>query len=208
MARFAAAQANPAAAAAAAGRPAAPTTSKSAHGAIKAAGSAAVQATGAPAQAIEAIPAKKAGPGRKRKSMDQRMPDRGDLLIPDSALFTQLQDAERRVDMLISRKKHELQEMYASFRRGGCCVPSRWCTAHWLLTQARRGTLVDAGPPGSAQAAGSVRRKLRVYVRSEHQHQQNAADAAEPPSWVLTVSGRIVGKDKVADKALDAGACP
>lgn len=30
----------------------------------------------------------------------------------------QLQDAERRVDMLISRKKHELQEMYASFRRG------------------------------------------------------------------------------------------
>jgi SWI/SNF-related matrix-associated actin-dependent regulator of chromatin subfamily D len=74
----------------------------------------------APVQAIEAVPAKKAGPGRKRKSMDQRLPDRGDLLIPDSALFTQLQDAERRVDMLISRKKHELQEMFSSFRRGGC----------------------------------------------------------------------------------------
>jgi hypothetical protein len=77
-----------------------------------------------------------------------------------------------------------------------------------LLTQPRCGIASDAGPPGSAQAAGSVRRKLRVYIRSEHQHQQNAADAAEPPSWVLTVSGRIVGKDKVADKALDAGAWP
>jgi hypothetical protein len=42
-----------------------------------------------------------------------------------------------------------------------------------------------------------VRRKLRVYLRSEHLHQKNAADAAEPPSWVLTLSGRLVGsKDK------------
>lgn len=26
-------------------------------------------------------------------------------------------------------------------------------------------------------------------------------DAAEPPSWVLTISGRLLGKDKAADKA-------
>ncbi|KAI3438625.1 hypothetical protein D9Q98_001047 [Chlorella vulgaris] len=151
------------AAAAAAGRPGLPPTSK---GSLKSA--AGPSATGS--VRMDALPAKKSNPGRKRKSMDQRLPDHGDLLVPDSPLFTQLQDAERRVDMLISRKKHELQEMFSSFRRG---------------------------PPGTAAASGSVRRKLRVYLRSEHLHQKNAADAAEPPSWVLTLSGRLVGsKDK------------
>ncbi|EFN57724.1 hypothetical protein CHLNCDRAFT_57254 [Chlorella variabilis] len=165
-------------AAQAAGRPGAPTASKSAHGAMKSAAAVAGPAAAGVVRAVEAVPAKKSGPGRKRKAMDQRLPDRGDLLIPDSPLFTQLQDAERRVDMLISRKKHELQEMYASFRRG---------------------------PPGTAQAAGSARRKLRVYIRSEHLHQQNAADAAEAPSWVLTISGRLIGKDKAADAAAEEG---
>ena len=33
-------------------------------------------------------------------------------------------------------------------------------------------SLAAAGPPGSAQAAGSARKKLRVYIRSEHYHQQ------------------------------------
>lgn len=110
-----------AAAAAAAARPGgalgAPTTSKNAIGAIKSAGATAPSAA---VRTVEAVPAKKAVTGRKRKAGDQRLPDRGDLLLPDSPLFTQLQDAERRVDMLISRKRHELQEMYASFRRGGC----------------------------------------------------------------------------------------
>jgi hypothetical protein len=95
----------------------APTTSKNAIGAIKSAGATAPSAA---VRTVEAVPAKKAVTGRKRKAGDQRLPDRGDLLLPDSPLFTQLQDAERRVDMLISRKRHELQEMYASFRRGGC----------------------------------------------------------------------------------------
>jgi SWI/SNF-related matrix-associated actin-dependent regulator of chromatin subfamily D len=99
------------AAAAAAGRPGLPPTSK---GSLKTA--AGPSATGS--VRMEALPAKKSNPGRKRKSMDQRLPDHGDLLVPDSPLFTQLQDAERRVDMLISRKKHELQEMFSSFRRG------------------------------------------------------------------------------------------
>ncbi|PRW59194.1 SWI SNF complex component SNF12-like protein [Chlorella sorokiniana] len=123
-------------------------------------------------QAVQAIPARKPGAGKKRKT-DARLAERGDLLIPDSQLFTQLQDAERRVDMLISRKKHELQEMYASFRRG---------------------------PPGSAQAAGSSRKKLRMYIRSEHYHQQNAADAAEPPSWTLLINGRLLGKASEAEE--------
>jgi SWI/SNF-related matrix-associated actin-dependent regulator of chromatin subfamily D len=123
-------------------------------------------------QAVQAIPARKPGAGKKRKA-DARLAERGDLLIPDSQLFTQLQDAERRVDMLISRKKHELQEMYASFRRG---------------------------PPGSAQAAGSSRKKLRMYIRSEHYHQQNAADAAEPPSWTLLINGRLLGKASEAEE--------
>jgi hypothetical protein len=95
--------------------------------------------------AVEAVPAKKSLTGRKRKAADQRLPDRGDLLIPDSPLFSSLQDAERRIDLLISRKKHELQEMYASFRRGGpgdvqqwCCEQSlraccRWCAVRLLL---------------------------------------------------------------------------
>ena len=61
-----------------------------------------------------------------------------------------------------------------------------------------------AGPPGSAAAAGCARKRLRVYLRSEHQHQQNAGDAAEPPSWVLSISGRLLGKDKAADKAAAA----
>lgn len=81
-------------------------------------GSAIQAAAAAAVRAAEAIPAKKGGAGRKRRASDLRLPDRGDLLVPDSPLFAQLQDAERRVDMLISRKKHELQEMYASFRRG------------------------------------------------------------------------------------------
>ncbi|KAL4425736.1 hypothetical protein ABPG75_009752 [Micractinium tetrahymenae] len=166
-------------AAAAAGRPGSvlPGGKPGAAGAGKpptAPGSAIQAAAAAAVRAAEAVPAKKGGAGRKRRASDLRLPDRGDLLVPDSPLFAQLQDAERRVDMLISRKKHELQEMYASFRRG---------------------------PPGSSLAGGSVRRKLRVYVRSEHQHQGAAADAAEPPSWVLTISGRLLGKDKVADKA-------
>ncbi|KAI7844319.1 hypothetical protein COHA_002117 [Chlorella ohadii] len=161
-----AAQGGGAAAAAAAAKPAA-TAAKPAAAAAPAAPAA------TPAvQAVPAIPARKPGAGKKRKA-DGRLAERGDLLIPDSQLFTQLQDAERRVDMLISRKKHELQEMYASFRRG---------------------------PPGSAQAAGSARKKLRVYIRSEHYHQQNAADAAEPPSWTLFMSGRLLGKASEAEE--------
>jgi hypothetical protein len=71
------------------------------------------------------------------------------------------------------------------------------CCSHHALTR-------PAGPPGSAAAAGSARKRLRVYLRSEHQHQQNAADAEEPPSWVLSISGRLLGKDKAADKAAAA----
>lgn len=208
-------------AAQAAGRPGAPTASKSAHGAMKSAAAVAGPAAAGVVRAVEAVPAKKSGPGRKRKAMDQRLPDRGDLLIPDSPLFTQLQDAERRVDMLISRKKHELQEMYASFRRGeGALVPDIGSRAAWrcrhaawpprahalpaLLCLSAPCPATTAGPPGTAQAAGSARRKLRVYIRSEHLHQQNAADAAEAPSWVLTISGRLIGKDKAADAAAGA----
>ena len=69
------------------------------------------------------------------------------------------------------------------------------------MLKPRRAPARPAGPPGSAAAAGSARKRLRVYLRSEHQHQQNAADAAEPPSWVLSISGRLLGKDKAADKA-------
>ena len=146
---------------------------------------------------------------------------------PAPAHPTQLQDAERRVDMLISRKKHELQEMYASFRRGGlgwgaervgfaaaaavgpptrrllllpfAAAACRRCRAAWLCCRLAPWPvgcfpvpptvpcrphpaaahqlpapplLRPAGPPGSAQAAGSARKKLRMYVRSEHYHQQ------------------------------------
>ncbi len=89
-------------------------------------GSAIQAAAAAAVRAAEAVPSKKGGAGRKRRASDLRLPDRGDLLVPDSPLFAQLQDSERRVDMLISRKKHELQEMYASFRRGeGRLLPQR-----------------------------------------------------------------------------------
>ncbi|PSC67860.1 SWI SNF complex component SNF12-like protein [Micractinium conductrix] len=162
------------AAAAAAGRLGAPTNSKPPIGGMKGAATGVAAAATAAVRSAEAVPAKKGCPTRKRRAADLRLPDRGDLLIPDSPLFAQLQDAERRVDMLISRKRHELQEMFASFRRG---------------------------PPGSAQAAGSARRKLRVYIRSEHFDQGGAGSAEEPPSWQLAVSGRLLGKaDKGADK--------
>ena len=55
-------------------------------------------------------------------------------LIPSSALLFELQAVEQRVDALLARKKGELQDMQASFRRGA---------------------------PGSAQASGTVRRRRR-----------------------------------------------
>lgn len=104
-------------------------------------GSAIQAAAAAAVRAAEAVPSKKGGAGRKRRASDLRLPDRGDLLVPDSPLFAQLQDSERRVDMLISRKKHELQEMYASFRRG-------------------EGRPLPQGPPSHRAAAGTAAARL------------------------------------------------
>lgn len=115
------------AAAAAAGRLGAPTNSKPPIGGMKGAATGVAAAATAAVRSAEAVPAKKGCPTRKRRAADLRLPDRGDLLIPDSPLFAQLQDAERRVDMLISRKRHELQEMFASFRRGGWAAASHSC---------------------------------------------------------------------------------
>lgn len=144
------------------------------------------------AQAVQAIPARKPGAGKKRKA-DARLAERGDLLIPDSQLFTQLQDAERRVDMLISRKKHELQEMYASFRRGAprspncltlhilhvCCCPEQ-LPSSWSCCSAAVPTAIATAPQqagmlahceGAAassllQARPAVRRRLARRARS------------------------------------------
>lgn len=169
-----------AAAAAAAGSGAAPAA-RAVPAAAKGAGAAAPAAAAGAVRAAEAVPAKKTGGGKKRRAADLRLPEHGDLLIPDSPLFVQvgaalasgqgacsmpwadatrtsraperlraspaprlplltppslpapgpaprppvaqLQDAERRVDMLISRKRHELQEMFASFKRGARAGP-------------------------------------------------------------------------------------
>ena len=100
-------------------------------------------------------------------------------LIPSSALLFELQAVEQRVDALLARKKGELQDMQASFRRGA---------------------------PGSAQASGTVRRRLRIYAFTEHFHQAAApgdGDAprasgspppptADQPSWALHVQGRLL----------------
>lgn len=148
---------------------------RGAPAATKGAGAGAPAAATAAVRTAEAVPAKKASGGKKRRAADLRLPEHGDLLIPDSPLFVQvgagwawasrthrtwcllglktaavpaalatpaqslthptrppppphpslrvpqLQDAERRVDMLISRKRHELQEMFASFKRGARC---------------------------------------------------------------------------------------
>lgn len=128
--------------------------------------------------------------GRKRKA--ERI-DRGDVaLAAESALFAAAVEQERRADMMLARKHNELREMYASFRRGA---------------------------PGTPEAAGAMRKKLRVYVF----HRYNpgmpaaasggggdaAAGAAEPPSWQLTLSGRLLTKkDDQGTASTGAGAPP
>lgn len=63
---------------------------KPAAAAAKPAAAAAPAAAATPAvQAVQAIPARKPGAGKKRKA-DGRLAERGDLLIPDSQLFTQV----------------------------------------------------------------------------------------------------------------------
>lgn len=71
-------------------------------------------------------------------------------LIPSSALLFELQAVEQRVDALLARKKGELQDMQASFRRG---------------------------VPGSSQASGTIRRRLRIYAFTEHFHQSTDGSA-------------------------------
>ncbi|GAB4817018.1 hypothetical protein N2152v2_004064 [Parachlorella kessleri] len=148
----------------------------------------------------EAAPAKRAGSLglKKRKAADARLIDKVSQLVPESPLFTAMQDAERRADLLISCKKSELQEMYASFRRG---------------------------PPGTPQAGGAVRKKLRVYLFNEHAHQDPAAQQQqqgggaaapaapsgapappEPPSWALHIQGRLV--DAGEPPAANAASAP
>ena len=88
--------------------------------------------------------------------------------------------------------------------RKAACRPPRVDSFPPLLPRLCRAP----GPPGSAQAAGSARRKLRVYIRSEHFDQGGAGSAEEPPSWQLAVSGRLLGKaDKGADKGGLDGEC-
>lgn len=48
---------------------------------------------------------------RKRK-MDYKLPEKTASLLPDSSLFAQLQDVERRVDNEIYRRKNEILELF------------------------------------------------------------------------------------------------
>ncbi|RMZ57585.1 hypothetical protein APUTEX25_001785, partial [Auxenochlorella protothecoides] len=124
---------------------------------------------------------KKGLPMKKRRPGDTRLPEKASracpswgmafgmlliwrslavrVLVPSSVLLCDLQAAERRVDALLARKRGELQDMHASFRRGA---------------------------PGTAQAAGTLRKKLRVYVFTEHAH-QGAEPGPDPPSWALHI---------------------
>ncbi|KAL6784084.1 hypothetical protein ACKKBG_A04730 [Auxenochlorella protothecoides x Auxenochlorella symbiontica] len=107
---------------------------------------------------------KKGLPMKKRRPGDTRLPEKVRVLVPSSALLCDLQAAERRVDALLARKRGELQDMHASFRRGA---------------------------PGTAQAAGTLRKKLRVYVFTEHAH-QGTDPGPDPPSWALHIQGRLL----------------
>lgn len=73
---------------------------------------------------------------RKRK-MDYKLPEKIASLLPDSSLFAQLQDVERRVDNEIHRRKTEILELY------GICMP----TSETELS-----------------LVGAARRQMRVYV--------------------------------------------
>ncbi|KDD72712.1 hypothetical protein H632_c2988p0, partial [Helicosporidium sp. ATCC 50920] len=92
------------------------------------------------------IEARKASllPAKKRRANDTRLTESLAAAAATSPLLAELVDAERRVDVLLSRKRAEIQEMVASFRRGA---------------------------PGTAQAAGGVPRTLRLFVFSQHFNQ-------------------------------------
>lgn len=108
---------------------------------------------------------KAAAASRKRKAGEMKALGKG-AMIPESPLFSELQESERRVDALISRKRAELAEMQASFR---------------------------GGAPGTPSAAGAARKKLRVYIYLEHSHQgARQGEGTDPPSWALHICGRLV----------------
>jgi hypothetical protein len=54
----------------------------------------------------------------KKRRIDARFLEKG-ALFPESSILTDLQATERRIDLLISQRRAELQEMYSSFARGG-----------------------------------------------------------------------------------------
>lgn len=73
---------------------------------------------------------------RKRK-MDYKLPEKLSTLLPDSALFAQLQDVERRVDNEIHKRKTEILEMF------GICSPAS---------------------ENEISLVGAARRQMRVYI--------------------------------------------
>jgi SWI/SNF-related matrix-associated actin-dependent regulator of chromatin subfamily D len=73
---------------------------------------------------------------RKRK-MDYRLPERLSNLVPESPLFAQMQDAERRIDNEIYRKKNEILEVFG---------------------------VTSAVSENEISLAGAARRQMRVYV--------------------------------------------
>lgn len=56
--------------------------------------------------------------GKKRKAAELRLPDKPYHILPESPLFVEIQDVERRVDQAITKKRAELQELYVGLSRG------------------------------------------------------------------------------------------
>lgn len=152
--------------------------------------SAAAAANAPIAAAFPKRPASSTGTGgsvAKKRRVADRVPDKYYTLLPESPLFAELQNIERRIDAALTKKRGELQEMYNSLARGPPAV----------------GADSDLGTH-----AGSARKRIRIYIFSQHfnQHDESSVDVTqgpphadaeaprprEPPSWALTIHGRVV----------------
>ncbi|CAM6096489.1 unnamed protein product [Calypogeia fissa] len=116
---------------------------------------------------------------KKRKAPEKQIPDRVAALLPESALYTQLLEFEKRVDAALQRKKLDIQDAVRA--------PAR------LLKTLRIYVFNTYNNQIPREMSAQQAQHLQQYM-------------ADPPSWTLRIMGKIL-EDDAESEALH-GAVP
>ncbi|CAG8517920.1 18231_t:CDS:10 [Acaulospora morrowiae] len=101
---------------------------------------------------------------KKKRALDRNMPEKLDTLVPESRLYTELQEFERRLDATIIRKKMEITESYSK------------------PMKVKRTLRVFVSNTSSNQQP----------VQGEGDNELEYGDGSNIPAWTLRIEGRLL----------------